>query len=74
MFTRRHYVEVAKVLKATYKPGLVLSETLLAFACMFAKDNSGFSAPEFFRACGVSEYDVETYVMHVIPFNPKWII
>jgi hypothetical protein len=71
MFTRRHYVEVAKVLKATHKSGPVLFETSLAFARMFAEDNQAFQADTFFRACGMNEYDVETYVMHVIPFTQK---
>jgi hypothetical protein len=65
MFTRRHYVAIAATLKATHKPGPVLFETALAFARMLAKDNSRFDAPQFFRACGMGEYDVETYTMHV---------
>ena len=60
MFSKRHYSEVAGVLRAT-RPGLQEPETNFAhawriivseFACEFARDNPRFSEQKFLVAAG----------------------
>jgi len=57
MFTKRHYVSIAKVIKA--EKGIVDEEIDRLFitdalATMFAEDNKDFDSKKFYKVCDVS--------------------
>jgi len=52
MFTRQHFVAVAKVLRALPVEAKVLNETIEKFAAIFAESNDQFDRARFFKAAG----------------------
>ena len=54
MFSQKHYVEIAKLLKAQYDEGSSRTETLDSvvdeFVSMFGDDNPNFSREKFLTA------------------------
>jgi hypothetical protein len=51
MMTRKHYQEVADILKNTDMPAGVLETLIMDFSDFFERDNSNFNSELFEKAC-----------------------
>ena len=55
MMTKKHYIEVAKIIKdhTSYDDNLIPADIACDLAIVFAQDNPRFDRIKFLEACGV---------------------